>query len=460
MTGRSPQRRPLIGNARSAAVEVLLQVYETGAYANRAAENVLGGMRLEPRDRMFALAVVYGTLARTRTLDHVLGSVARRPLERMEPAVRTILRIGVWQLLYSRSVPARAACSESVLLARHYANPGAAGMVNGILRRLASDLPDPDTFPFALRNGLPDWIAEGLRAWMPGARAEQVAEASNRIPPLAVRINAMRTDRESLIRRLKSEAVSAAPGAFHPEALVLELGGQPLTELPSFKEGLFMVQDEAAMLVSTIAAPQAGEQIADLCSAPGGKACHMAEITSDKARITAGDIHESRLTRITENTKRLGIRSVRPVALDAAETGLPSASFDRILCDVPCSGLGLLARKPEIRFRVKQEDIPGLACIQSQILDEAVRLLKPGGTLVYSTCTLHPEENENQTARFLARHGGGMEPYGFADRIPPALSARDPSTAEDAAAGQLRLLPGVHGGDGFFIARFIKRGRT
>jgi len=257
--------------------------------------------------------------------------------------------------------------------------------------------------------------------------------------------------------RLAEEGVQVFPGIFHPDALRIDLSGRPVNSLPSFSEGLYMVQDEAAMLVSTIAGPLSGQTVADLCAAPGGKTCHMAEVMADQGRICAFDLHAARLDLISQNAQRLGIGCIETRTLDTScipEPDSPVPMADLVLCDVPCSGLGLLARKPDIRLHMDPQAIEGLVDVQRRILDSAARYVKPGGSLVYSTCTLHPDENDRQADGFLERQEGRFTPLGFAGRIPSALGSLDRNLLADAAGGRIRLLPGVHGCDGFFIACF------
>lgn len=445
------------GGARAAALEVLIDVLERHAYSNLSTDTILRRFRLDPRDRAFATALIYGTISRIITLDHVLGSVSHMPLSKMDAPIRNLLRMGVWQLMYARSVPPRAACNESVSLANIVGNSGSAGMVNGILRRIAANPPEILPEDFALFYSLPTWLADALKEWLGLALAAEVADASNQVPPLSIRVNRLRTDPEHLSVRLAVEGVQAFPGIFHPDALRIDLSGRPVNSLPSFSEGLFMVQDEAAMLVSTVAGPLPGQTVADLCAAPGGKTCHMAEVMGDQGRIYAFDLHAARLDLISQNAQRLGIGCIETQTLDAScmpEPDSPVPMADLVLCDVPCSGLGLLARKPDIRLHMDPQTIQGLVDVQRRILDSAARYVKPGGSLVYSTCTLHPDENERQADGFLERQEGRFTPLGFAGRIPSALGSLDRNLLADAAGGRIRLLPGVHGCDGFFIARF------
>ena len=445
------------GGARAAALEILIEVLERQAYSNLSSDAILRRYRLQPRDRAFATALVYGTISRVITLDQILSGVSSMPLAKMDAPIRNILRMGAWQLMYSRSVPPRAACNESVDLAKIAGNRGAAGMVNGILRRIASNMPSIQPENFALYYSLPSWLADSLVSWLGTESASKVAAAGIEPPPLSVRTNSLRTDPATLALKLKEEGVASSPGVFHPDALRLDLAGSPVTSLASFDAGFFMVQDEAAMMVASIAAPMPGQTVVDLCAAPGGKSCHMAEIMDNRGRIVACDLHSSRLELIGHNARRLGLTCIETRQMDASADpenrgSLPEA--DIVLCDVPCSGLGLLARKPDIRLNADPDSFDRLVETQRRILHKASGMIRPGGILVYSTCTLNPAENDLQADRFLQETKGKFEPCGFAPLLPERLAAMDASLVQDAAGGRIRLLPGVHGCDGFFIARF------
>ena len=445
------------GGARAAALEILIDVLERQAYSNLSNDAILRRYRLEPRDRSFATALVYGTISRVITLDQILSGVSSMPLAKMDAPIRNILRMGAWQLMYSRSVPPRAACNESVDLAKVTGNRGAAGMVNGILRRIASNMPAIQPGDLALYYSLPAWLADSLVSWFGPDTAAKVAAAGIEAPPLSVRSNRTRIFPSTLAEQLKDEGVLSNPGAFHPDALRLDLAGRPVTSLDAFESGLFMVQDEAAMMVASIAAPLPGQTVIDLCAAPGGKSCHLAEIMDNRGRVFACDLHASRLELIEHNARRLGLSCIDIRQMDAstdAEDEKPLPEADLVLCDVPCSGLGLLARKPDIRLNADPNSFAQLVETQRRILRKASGMIRPGGTLVYSTCTLNPAENEWQADRFLQDMAGRFMPFGFDRLLPERLAAMDDTLVQEAAGGRIQLLPGVHGCDGFFIARF------
>jgi len=443
-----------------AALEVLTNVFERGAYSNLSADAVLRKARLDPRDRAFASALVYGTVSRVLSIDPILSDVSNLPLARMEPGIRNILRMGVWQLMFSRSVPPHAACSASVELAKAVSNKGAAGMVNGIMRRIAAHPPEKTAWNFEMKHALPAWLADRLQAWYGMEVAESIAGASNEPPRLTLRVNRLRCDTDALEQSLSAEGVACRKAAFHPDALGVDLSGRPLDSFRAFTAGWFMAQDEAAMLVSTVADPGPEQSVLDVCAAPGGKSCHIAELTGDTARILACDLHPARLRLVEENARRLGLSCIRTCVSDASDPVAgpgPAEQMDLVLCDVPCSGLGLLARKPEIRLIPNPGNWESLIETQRAILSSAAARVKPGGTLVYSTCTINPDENSRQADWFLDSQSGRFAADGFADRLPDGLVRLDPALVRQAAEGRMQLLPGIHPCDGFFIARFRRK---
>jgi 16S rRNA (cytosine967-C5)-methyltransferase len=447
--------------ARLAAAGILHAVYEEGAFASLLSIQMLDDDRLEPLDRRFATAVIYGTLSRTITIDWILERLSSRPLAGLDPWVRTILRMGAWQLLWSRSVPQPAAIDESVRLAKKLANPGAANFINAVLRKISLSPPDLPAGNPSVRFSLPSEIYGILRKAYGPSEAEAMAESFLRQDSwTTARVNLLRTSRDALASELEKSGVGAEPGLYCPEALRLDLRGQPVRRLPAWQKGLLSIQDEAAMLVGHAADPSAGQLIIDLCAAPGGKTCHLAERTDCGSRILAFDSHPGRLRLVTENVERLGLSGISCQTGDATGEGMDpglAGSADLVVADVPCSGLGLLAKKPEIRLTMDYQKITALCALQAAILKYAASLLKPGGILVYSTCTVNPAENEALVRSFAGETGGavGLDP--LLPLLPESLAAH-PDIRETAAQGWIQLLPHRHGLDGFFIAR-MRRNR-
>lgn len=443
--------------ARLVAVRVLERVERGGAYADLALHAALRGDELGPRDRALATELVYGTLRWRGRLDWMLNAMLDRGFAGLEPLVATLLRVGAYQIVFGERIPARAAVDQSVRSARAVGAVRAAGLVNAVLRRLATEkdaiaLPDLERDPVGhLRHALslPHWIALRLLELYGARSAAALASASNAVPPLVARVNRTRTDRASLWAELAGRLPDVRLGALAPEALQLGHGGHPARD-PAFLEGRFSVQDEASQLVVELLEPRPGERVLDACAAPGTKALAIAERVGPQGEVVASDRSAARLHRVGRDARRLGLANVTTRHLDASQP-LPElgAAFDRVLVDVPCSGLGTLRRNPDARWRLRPEDVPKLAEIQRAILARAASVLRPGGTLVYSTCTLLPEENEQVVTAFLERAPGFRLATGAA--LPAAVRA---VMAED---GCMRTLPHRHGSDGFFAARLERR---
>jgi 16S rRNA (cytosine967-C5)-methyltransferase len=453
--------------ARRAAALVLHEVLEAGAYANLSSIRLLDNRRLAPRDRSFASALIYGTISRLVAIDYLLSQVLKRPLANLQPMTRTILRLGTWQLYWSTSIPPSAAVDESVKLAHLLENPGSASLVNACLRRLsAPDRPVVPANKLALQAGLPPELFGHLKKWYGQDEAVALAAmALEAIPQVSVRVNPLRATPDQVIAELAEDGIAAIPGRHCPEALTLTLAGHSIRAQRPWNEGRITVQDEAAMLVGRIAAPEPDWQVIDLCAAPGGKTTHLAERMMDRGRVLALDVSSARLPLIAEQAQRLGLTSIRTAVADATRLDWADeliAKADLVLADVPCSGLGLLGRKPEIRLTMTHDRMVALYPLQDQILANAAHLVRPGGVLIYSTCTLNPAENQERIQAFLASGGRGLFEAGefvlegFDSLLPTSLLS-DPLLAAEASVGMIQLLPHRHQVDGFFIAKLRRQ---
>jgi 16S rRNA (cytosine967-C5)-methyltransferase len=448
--------------ARLLAARVLERVERARAYADLTLTAALARSALGPRDRAFATELVYGTLRWRGRLDFALGQVLERPLASVEPGVVTLLRLGAYQLLFC-DVPPSAAVDQTVRSAHALGAGRAAGLVNAVLRRLAQQkdaLPFPGLADDPLAHlehalGIPRWIAERWLAALGPSEAAALAAASNAAPPLTARVNRARTSRAALLPRLAERFPDAQPCAYAPDGIVLGHGGSPASD-PDFVAGLFSVQDEASQLVVELLAPAPGERVLDACGAPGTKTTAIAERVGPDGLVVALDRSERRLALIGRAARRLGLENVTALAADATQppAELPGAPFDRVLVDAPCSGLGALRRNPDARWRVAPEDPARLAELQNALLASAAKWLRPGGALVYSTCTLTGEENDAVVEAFLAQTPG-FERVAAA-RLPAALQ---PLLAPNGAlvTWPHRHGTGAHGMDGFFAARLEQR---
>ncbi len=451
-----PDQTPA-NSGREVALRALRDVDVKAAYANLALDAHLTKSGLSGRDRGLATELAYGVTRRRGTLDWVIGQVSSRPLEQTDPWIRNVLREAVYQFLFMDRIPASAAVDEAVNLARKYGHEGVARFVNGVLRNLLRKLPtlpwpDPSANPvvaLATRHSYPQWLVREWTERFGINAAVELMEAGNRVPPLTIRANRLKATREAVAEALTAETVTTEPTRFSPQGLVVhELTSSAfLDRLKALKAGLFTVQDESSMLVAPALDPQPGWTVIDMAAAPGGKSTHLAELMGNNGRVIAVDIHPHKVDLIMGNAKRLGATIVEGLCADAREVGKSlTGRADAVLCDVPCSGLGTLARRPDARWRKTAGDSAALVPIQRAILESAALALKPGGVLVYSTCTLQPAENEEMVAAFLQDH-----PDFHADDLAPHLPA-----GLDPAGAYLHLYPHIHGTDGFFIAR-LKR---
>lgn len=449
-------------NARSMALEVLYAVDHEGAFSNIALNRVLEKYKPEKLDRGFITELVYGTLRTLNTLDWVLGGFLKKPLEGLPPWIKNILRMGVYQILHMEKVPDSAACNESANLARNYGHAGTVKLVNGVLRNVVRnkeqlEFPDMETDPvksIAIRYSHPEWlVSRWIQEFGPDAAAK-LCQANNEIPSNTIRTNTLRITRDELRQNLAAEGIDASPGRCAPETLIIE-GFKSVGSIAAHQSGLFMVQDESSTLVGHAVHPKPGSLVIDACSAPGGKSTHMAQLMENRGQIISADIHPHKMDLIRENADRLGVEIIKPVVLDAAELDLQFAGkADYILVDAPCSGLGVLRRRPEIRWRKRPDQIDELHSLQVKILNSAAACLKPGGILVYSTCTITHEENTDVIEEFLDNNRD-FSLEDLAGYLPEDL-AQMPGT-DDLSRGFVQFLPHIHGMDGFFIARMKKR---
>ncbi len=482
MSGRKPGGRhqrtgPAPGAGRKAgsptqsrllAVRVLERVERLRAFADLALNQALAQSNLPAADRAMATEIVYGTLRWRARIDWVLQQAVDRPLADLEPLVVTALRAGAYQLLFMDRVPVNAAVDEAVRCVRALHAERATGLVNAVLRRIARDHekwkpPSLEDDPIAhLRDALslPQWLAERLVSDWGADEAAAFAEACNHPPPLTVRVNAARTTRDAMLPRLVERHPDAAPCVRAPFGVVLARKGDPRRD-PAFVAGDFTVQDEASQLVIEMVGAEPDDHVLDVCAAPGTKATGIAERLGPAGRVLALDRHPERLKLVGRDCRRLGLSSLHTIARDATRPlgDLPSTRdterdaseqpFDRVLVDAPCSGIGSLRRNPDARWRIEPDDPGRLATIQGRILDQAIGVLRPGGALVYSTCTVLEEENEAVVEAFLERHPDCRlaVPSELPDTVRPWVDER----------GQLHTLPHRHDADGFFAARIVKQ---
>jgi 16S rRNA (cytosine967-C5)-methyltransferase len=395
-------------NARDLARRVLHRV-EEGAYATLALGGELGRASLGDSDRGFATELVYGVLKRRLRLDAALSAYAPRGLDKLDKQTRDTLRLAAYQILFMR-VPAHAAVDDAVGAVKRSRGQGLANFANALLRRLAREgeppLPSEQMARLSLEHSAPAWLVNDAVARFGADEAARYLGSLNEPAPVWLRANTLRVGRDEAMRALAAERPSAklTPSPRVPEAFTVA-GAGDLGRLAAFNEGLVTAQDLAAQCIAHLVAPAAGEAILDACAGVGGKSTHLAALSCDAARIDAADLSERKLELGSELARRLGVRSVRPVPCDLTAASAPLAdAYDRILLDAPCSGLGVLRRHPEAKWRRRPEDVAPLAALQAKMLGALAARVRPGGLLVYSVCSYTDEEGPRQTARFLDEH--------------------------------------------------------
>ncbi len=433
-------------DARHIAFEVLRSIDKDGAYSNLSLDASLNSAQSGSREAALASALTYGVLEREITLDYCLSQHLKQPLKKLKPQVLTVLRMGAYQLLFMDKIPARAAISESVALAKSSGCAFAAGLVNAVLRNVAeAGLTLPQNTDrvnrLSVEYSFPEWL---VRLWIDAYGEENaagvMASASGR-PPLNVRVNTLKTTAQKLSGQLTDQGINVSSIPLCENALELSNCGS-VENLREFKDGLFHVQDTSSQLCAGVAAPEGHGVMLDLCSAPGGKAFTAAQNMNNTGRIIACDVYEKRLGLIKNGAQRLGIDCIDTLVNDASVFNPDLPKADSVLCDVPCSGLGIVRRKPEIRCK-KPSDIDKLPELQYHILCVALRYLKEHGRLVYSTCALNPAENEQVCLRFLSEN-----PELRQVKLFPELERANGDSPF------LTLMPHIHGTDGFFMAAF------
>ena len=422
-----------IDKARTAAVNVVYEVNVNNAYANIALAKELRTNKLNDLDRRFATELIYGTLKLGDSLDWIISQYISRPLDKIDEKILAILRVGMYQIFFLDRVPNFAAINESVEMAKKI-NIGSSKFVNAVMRSAVRE-PDKSKFPdddsvesVALRLFHPKWLIERWFKQFGIDETKKICAADNSEPPLTIRVNTLKTSKAELISELEKVGAEVVQSKLINEGLICKNLGA-LDNLSLLKNGLCQVQDESSMLVTQALNPQPGDCVIDACAAPGGKATHIAELMNNQGKIIACDIHEHKIKLINDNARRLGINIINAKLLDARQIGNKFAdTADKVLVDAPCSGLGVLRRKADLRWKKNFDELKALPNLQFEILSSAANAVKTGGTLVYSTCTLECAENEEVIKKFLTANNNFE------------------------LIEQKTLLPQIDGNDGFFIA--------
>ena len=448
------RRRVERKTAREVALYILYHVDTRRAFADLLLTQSLKQGALEPRDAALVTELVNGTLRWRGRLDWTLDHYVRPGLDELPPWIRNVLRLGLYQLLFLDRVPAHAAVDESVKLARRHGHGGTAGLTNAVLRRILKEresLPDPERTitdrveALSIAWSHPQWLVERWHRRLGDEATRALLEANNRAPDVCLRVNTARTDRETLRRALEEKGIEVEAGKWSRLTLRVKSHVIP-SELPGFATGQFFIQDESETLVGDLVRAEPGETVLDLCAAPGGKSAHIQESRSSQGRVIAVDPDPKRGARISENAERMGLLGIEVVIADGREFTLPEP-VDRVLVDAPCSGLGVLGRRADARWRKTESSLRALVSLERSLLESGARAVKRGGVLVYSVCSFEPEEGATLIRQFLGEH--------------PEFELEDAEgfvPAETTSDDFLLMYPHRHGTDGAFGAR-MRRAR-
>lgn len=411
---------------------MLLAIDRDGQYSHLVLRDVLDKYQyLSKQERAFLTRLTEGTVERMLTLDYVIDQFSKTKVKKMKPLIRELMRLSVYQIMYMDGVPDAAVCNEAVKLARKRGFSGLSGFVNGVLRSVARGWKDVTFQNESVRYSVPEWIIDGWNADYGRDVTEKMLEAFMQPAKITVRTNTQKCTPEELKDRLSQEGVTveAIEGISYAFALS---GFDYLAGLGSFQDGWFYVQDISSMTVAHAADPKKGDYIIDVCAAPGGKSSHLAELLAGSGMVEARDLTEYKVGLIEENILRHDLHNMKAVQQDA--TLFDEASVEKadiLICDLPCSGLGVIGRKSDIRYKMTAEKAHDLAVLQQEMLDTVWKYVKRGGKLIYSTCTIHKEENEDNVAAFLQKH------------------------PQFTLVGQRQIFP-MEGSDGFFVAKMIR----
>ncbi len=442
--------------ARDIALDVLNRVEEHQSYSNLELKHVLNREELRAPDAGLVTELVYGTIQRRLTLDTALDRFIRG--KKVQTWVKNLLRLSLYQIRFLDRIPDRAVVHEAVEIAKRRGHQGIASMVNGVLRNAlrSPDLWDKlgsgdDAARLSIEQSHPEWLVRRWAGQYGIEETRRILESNNRPPRTSIRVNTLKSTRDELLGKLREQFSAVEPSVVSPDGLVMEGGHAAGTEW--FRQGLFTVQDESSMLVAPALAADPGMRVLDACAAPGGKTTHIAALMQNRGEIIASDVHPHKRDLIAQNAKRLGITIIEPIVSDALHLGEKKlGTFDRILLDAPCTGFGVIRRKPDLKWNKTPDDVKAIAELQYKLLESVAALLAPGGLLVYSTCTIEPEENQLVVQRFVKNHPAFELDRTLADDLP--ASVRDKI---DTTEGFVQVLPHHFESDGFFIARLKRK---
>lgn len=439
-------------DSREIVLDILLEILERGSYSHVVLRQALEKYQyLEKQDRAFITRVVEGTLEYRLTIDAILDGCSKVKVRKMKPVIRTLLRMSVYQIVWMDRIPDSAVCNEAVKLAVKRKFQGLKGFVNGVLRTVARQKDEAGGFVFedwSLRYSMPQWLIDRWCENYPKETVEQMLKAFLADTPTTVRCNLDRADKASILESLRSQGAVVEESPLSKQALLLT-SYDYLEGLDAFRKGWIQVQDVSSSFVGEIADPQPGAQVLDVCGAPGGKSLHIADKLKGTGLVVVRDLTEGKIRMVEDNIARTGYTNIRAELWDALELDEDwENQADLVIADLPCSGLGIIGKKPDIKYQVTEAGLQELAELQREILTVVSRYVKPGGRLIYSTCTINRQENEEQAAWFLQNFP--FTPVNIEGKLGDVI--QEASMKE----GILQLLPGRYPCDGFFIAVFEK----
>lgn len=433
-------------NSREIVLDILMEILEKGNLSHLVLKQALEKYQyLEKQDRAFITRITEGTLEYLIQIDSVINRYSKVKVNKMKPVIRTLLRMSVYQILYMERVPDSAVCNEAVKLAKKRKFQGLTGFVNGVLRNISREKEQLNFASPAERFSIPQWMFSMWEQDYGTERAETIASSFLEDRPLTVRCNTSRASVEAIMESLEAQGIQVEKSVLSDTMLAIH-GYDYLEAVQAFAEGLVTVQDTSSSLVGVIAAPKEGNFVLDVCSAPGGKSMHVADLMKGTGLVESRDLTEYKIMLVEENIARCGFENMQTKVWDATEFDEEmEGKADIVIADLPCSGLGIIGKKPDIKMRLKEEELDELAKLQREILSVVSRYVKPGGKLIFSTCTINKKENEENTAWILENLP--FKKKEIASVLPEVLK-------NDCVENQIQLLPGIHPCDGFFIAAF------
>lgn len=442
---------------REVSLKILYDITQKGGYSNITINKYLEMYKLNHIDRGFITELVYGTIKWKHTIDYIIQQYTKVKFSKISPWILNIIRIGTYQLFYMTKVPDTAACNESVKLSKKYGHQASSKFVNGILRNISRNkdniqYPSKDKEPvkyLSIKYSYPEWL---ITRWVKNLGyefTESFINKSNEVPETTLRVNDLKTNKEELKNELKLLNIETEDGLYLDDAIVIRRASS-IVSLEPFKKGFFQIQDESSMLAVKVLEPKSNELVIDVCSAPGGKATYIAQLMKNKGKVIARDVHPHKIKLIQEAANRLGLDIIETEEFDATlvdEKYMGRA--DKVLVDAPCSGYGIIRKKPDIKWKKEESTNNDLKKLQLKILSNASKYVKLGGNIVYSTCTIEKEENEEIVMKFLNQHKE-FELIDISEMLPKAL------LKESAKKGYVQLYPNIDNIDGFFIAKMVR----